>query len=830
MGRKLLLITLVVFMISLGGQTTWADNDLGLSNAPPISKESEDEASVTQNNSNMPETKSSDEKNVFETEDLPNQDFNQHKKEHPSAQSNSEMQLQGVRTELSNNGANVKIIPQYTTNMESSEIHFTYLVYDLQKQIWIELCRDTTDSSCMWNPTSAGVYWIHVVADIGDGIEYAYTMGYTVQGATVESFFMDKASSQPWNTAITLTGTVSNPLNEKLTYEYLAYDGSYWKSLSKSEKLDSYLLTAEKPGNYLICFQVYDTQGKVIGQKFLGYEAQELYVNLSNLRATQSPKGGIDLNVDAKSNDSDVEYKWVYYNLGKKQWGLIKDWSVDRAGLWSPTEAGAYWIQVEARTCTGQKTSLLICYNVHDIRIDAFTSDVQSPRTIGSSITISGHVDNSLNQTLHYRYIIYDGKSWTELYSSDTLQPYVWNPKNIGDYLLALEVTASNGKVYQSFMGFHIDAISTKIDKLQVYTPDFKTYYIMQNVKSNDPNLTYTYQIYNLRSKQWITLPTGGNNTYWQPTESGSYWIHAIVTGSDGSTYTNTIAYWIQGYRINSFGFSNRLEAGKMAQLKMNGNGYLNENLTYTYLQWNGSGWNQLYQSSSPGVVDWQPGSVGYYAFCCQITNQYGTVVDTKTIHIAPSDFTKNGWYYENGYKFYYINNVKQLDLDGILPQQSTYIAKVNRTTCTVTIYAQDGSNGYIIPVKRFACSVGLPSTPTPTGTYRTSAKYRWHELMGPSYGQYCTRIVGGILFHSVAGANTTSFNLNPAEYNRLGSPASHGCVRLCVKDAKWIYDNCKIGMQVTIYDSSNPGPLGQGQVYRITNPRQNWDPTDPNV
>lgn len=189
----------------------------------------------------------------------------------------------------------------------------------------------------------------------------------------------------------------------------------------------------------------------------------------------------------------------------------------------------------------------------------------------------------------------------------------------------------------------------------------------------------------------------------------------------------------------------------------------------------------------------------------------------------------KVGWRYEGGYKFYYKNNVKQLDLDGILPKQSSYYIKVNRKTCSVTVYAKDGDNGYIIPVKRFACSVGFPATPTPTGTYYTPAKYRWHTLMGPSYGQYCTRITGSILFHSVAGHNKTSFNINAKDYNKLGQPASHGCVRLNVRDAKWIYDNCPLKTKVTIYDSSDPGPLGKPPTIKIP-AGQTWDPTDPNV
>lgn len=147
----------------------------------------------------------------------------------------------------------------------------------------------------------------------------------------------------------------------------------------------------------------------------------------------------------------------------------------------------------------------------------------------------------------------------------------------------------------------------------------------------------------------------------------------------------------------------------------------------------------------------------------------------------------------------------------------------------TVTVYVKDGNNGYIIPVKRFACSVGLPSSATPTGTFYTSSKYRWHTLMGPSYGQYCTRIVNSVLFHSVAGRNRTSYNLNYRDYNKLGQAASHGCVRLNVRDAKWIYDNCPTKTKVTIYDSSISGPLGKPATIKIP-VGQTWDPTDPNI
>ena len=257
---------------------------------------------------------------------------------------------------------------------------------------------------------------------------------------------------------------------------------------------------------------------------------------------------------------------------------------------------------------------------------------------------------------------------------------------------------------------------------------------------------------------------------------------------------------------------------------------YFNPETGFPYKGWVTFGSTHYYADNRGIMVKgWYYISGYYYYFypdtCIMARN---TTIDGYKIG-ADGRREKTGWYYENGYKFYYKNGVKQLDLDGILPRQSSYWIKVNRTTCSVTVYAKDGANGYIIPVKRFACSVGLPSTPTPTGTYYTPAKYRWHTLMGPSYGQYCTRIVGGVLFHSVAGYNMTSYNIKAKDYNKLGQPASHGCVRLTVRDAKWIYDNCPLNTKVTIYDSSDPGPLGKPATIKIP-AGQNWDPTDPNI
>ena len=126
---------------------------------------------------------------------------------------------------------------------------------------------------------------------------------------------------------------------------------------------------------------------------------------------------------------------------------------------------------------------------------------------------------------------------------------------------------------------------------------------------------------------------------------------------------------------------------------------------------------------------------------------------------------------------------------------------------------------------------VQLGSETPKFGTYNLSQKYRWRALFGGVYGQYCTRITGHILFHSVPYlVQGDKSSLEYWEYDKLGTSASAGCIRLTVEDAKWIYDNCDSGTKVEFYSSDNPGPLGKPEAKKISSNEEcrNWDPTDP--
>ena len=160
------------------------------------------------------------------------------------------------------------------------------------------------------------------------------------------------------------------------------------------------------------------------------------------------------------------------------------------------------------------------------------------------------------------------------------------------------------------------------------------------------------------------------------------------------------------------------------------------------------------------------------------------------------------------------------------------YFIRVNYGQNVVTIYTKDSNGEYTVPYKVMLCSTG---TATPrSGTYTipsgTYSRGTWGLMKGNVWAQYFTRIHGSILFHSVPYTERNKWSLEYWEYDKLGTAASAGCIRLTVENAKWIYNNCPAGTQVEFYTSSNPGPLGKPTEQKISDDEQvrGWDPTDP--
>ena len=161
------------------------------------------------------------------------------------------------------------------------------------------------------------------------------------------------------------------------------------------------------------------------------------------------------------------------------------------------------------------------------------------------------------------------------------------------------------------------------------------------------------------------------------------------------------------------------------------------------------------------------------------------------------------------------------------------YAIKVNRAHNTITVYALDENGEYTVPHKAILCSTARKGFVTPLGNYKLET-YRtlWRYMLDGSYAQYVVAWNGNYLFHSICYSDDSHDAMVRDSYNKLGTAASMGCVRMETIDAKWIYENCPGGTPVTVYDDpESPGPLGKPEptlAYMSEEVYNGWDPTDP--
>ena len=112
---------------------------------------------------------------------------------------------------------------------------------------------------------------------------------------------------------------------------------------------------------------------------------------------------------------------------------------------------------------------------------------------------------------------------------------------------------------------------------------------------------------------------------------------------------------------------------------------------------------------------------------------------------------------------------------------------------------------------RAFLCATGTTTYPSPLGTFTLPGKKAKHcefPNWGGGQARWWTKITEEIAFHSVLYSDSSNdATLKVSSLTGLGKRGSHGCIRMTVADAKWIYDHAEAGMQVWIHDDAPADP-----------------------
>ncbi len=138
-----------------------------------------------------------------------------------------------------------------------------------------------------------------------------------------------------------------------------------------------------------------------------------------------------------------------------------------------------------------------------------------------------------------------------------------------------------------------------------------------------------------------------------------------------------------------------------------------------------------------------------------------------------------------------------QYELDPAQITSSSFWIDIDVTKQVVRIMEDDD-----VVHREMICSTGVEGKETPLGTFEIQNRGEW--FYNDKYKQGAKYWVsfkdwGVYLFHTVA--MDSEKNVIEEEAAKLGAPASHGCIRLEVENAKWIYEHIPQHTKVVIHE-----------------------------
>jgi len=575
-----------------------------------------------------------------------------------------------------------------------------------------------------------------------------------------------------------------------------------------------------------------------------------------------------DVGAAYESNDPDVKFRWLEYDLAEEKWNLVSDWSTGNWVTWELKKAGDYWIHVEARTTDGKTAASTIGYRYGGLKT---TLD-------GICVLDQGtHYDMGIAYTsndtgLKFRWKIYElaSQKWSLIQGEATGNWTSWEPERAGSYWVHVEAVGSDGKVITYTIPFYYGGIKTTLNGICAIERSNQID-VGAAYTSNDSKLRFQWKIYDVKADKWSELTnwSAGNWASWKPDKSGDYWVYVEAKGKDGQVLSQVMGYRVKGAKIQSLKVSAESPGWVGSEIQLTGSyqDLIGEVGKSRYLLYNGSVWTELEEKN--GKVIWKPDAVGSYLLCYEIYGKDGSLIEQsfkgysieipyvnlngiyvrKTGNLAYSmavsaqtndrqvqyrwqyyDVAAGVWHDISGWSnsnaaswiapnsgYYWLHVIAKLhdgteksytmgytaqrypaDLEAMMlrannySSSTPYIIMVNRSTHKVGVF--QGWQGNWNNIVYWDCGDGAPGTPTVTGVFTVGSR-GYYFNSGVYRCFWYTQFYGDYLFHSVL-----CWPNGAIADGRVGLAISHGCVRLQIENAKWIYDNIPSGTTVVVY------------------------------
>lgn len=163
-----------------------------------------------------------------------------------------------------------------------------------------------------------------------------------------------------------------------------------------------------------------------------------------------------------------------------------------------------------------------------------------------------------------------------------------------------------------------------------------------------------------------------------------------------------------------------------------------------------------------------------------------GGSISCRTVAVRVMELAEKGWVKIAVWRQavgMYMEGWVQRDKLTVIAPRTRYGVLINKTQQTMTVY-ENGSRLGRIRISTGLLNADNPLAATPPGVYLIGSRMKDFQNSGFHY-DYPIRLHGDYLLHTVGYKVKDGMKVYTEELNNLGSPASHGCIRMDIRPAE---------------------------------------------
>ena len=412
----------------------------------------------------------------------------------------------------------------------------------------------STKNGTTWKPTKAGKYVLHVDVKDTEGHTFTLTKQFQIENVLWTPGELDVSTKEiEIGKEILLKQNIKSSATDlPLKYKFV-WEKDNWKEWGVIREFSSQNDVKWTPttiGNCNIHVDIKDDAGKVITKKtevkvkkgtwkFIGITA--------NKKSPQYINDSINFEVNTDGNAHGVEYKFVWQKNNWKEWGVIRNFSLDNSVTWIPKSSGNYTIIVNIKDLDGKVLTKEITYEIAKSYFDSVQITPDTEQNVGGKIHIQANYKGATQKT-QYKFVWQkdNWKEWGVISPLSDKNSVDWIPKSIGYYTICVDVKDEEGKIETKTKSFTVGGWI--YNDVEIRKKTNNSYVIQPLIQGNTTGFTYKYVWQKDNWKEWGVIKdfTSEKSMEWKPNKAGKYTICVDVKDANGNVVTKQKQYQVK--------------------------------------------------------------------------------------------------------------------------------------------------------------------------------------------------------------------------------------------------------------------------------------------